>query len=173
MSNQAIQQPSRPVNSSRPGILYLVSCTKSKHSTAMEARDLYTASTRFSNSRCIVESTGKPWFILSAKHGLLSPEKHIKPYDKAMSQLSESERQQWAQDVISALDQFLDGVDRVCFLTEKDYYELLLDPLKERGIATKTPLANLDENELKQWLKDCCEEIQSGGIAWKQPSLNS
>ena len=147
--------------------IYLVGCTKGKKQDAMAAKDIYMESPRFCHSRCIVESTGERWFILSAKHGLLSPERHIQPYDKAMRDLSESEQQQWAQGVIAALDQFLDGVNRVYFLTDEDYYKRLLDPLAERGITTETPLANLNEDKLKQWLKDRCEEIQSRGIAWK------
>ena len=156
MSNQTIQQPSRPVNSSNPGILYLVSCTKSKHGTAMEARDLYTASTRFSYSRCIVESTGKPWFILSAKHGLLRPESIIEPYERAMKDLSRPQRRLWGLQVMATLDQHLDGVTRVCFLTGRDYYEFLLGSLAERGIIAETPLSNLNQGKQNQWLKARC-----------------
>ena len=158
MSNQTIQQHSRPVNSRNARTLYLVSCTKSKHGTAMEAKDLYRVSARFSHSRCIVESTGEPWFILSAKHGLLRPESFIEPYERAMKDLSRPERRSWAQRVIADLDQYLDGVTRVCFLTGKGYYEFLLGPLVKRGVEIETPLAHLNQGNQLSWLKARCLE---------------
>lgn len=51
---------------------YLISCVSRKRSAPAQARDLYT-SDWFLKAREYVESTGSPWFILSAEHGLVPP----------------------------------------------------------------------------------------------------
>ena len=126
----------------------------------MAAKDLYAASPRFRYSRCYAESRGEPRCILSAEHGLLIPECVIKPYDRAMDGLSGWQRQQWAQRVIAALDQYLGSVNRVCFLTGKAYYEYLLAPLTARGIATEPPLASLPQGKQLAWLKARCRQVR-------------
>jgi hypothetical protein len=52
--------------------VYLVSCVSKKRTTPIPARDLY-ISDWFLKARDHVESTGSPWFILSAEYGLISP----------------------------------------------------------------------------------------------------
>lgn len=147
-------------SSNRLVTLYLVSCTNKKQDTTMAAKDLYAASPRFRYSVCYAESTGTPWYILSAEHGLLNPETVVEPYDRSMKDLSRWQRQQWAERVSAALDQCLDGVDSVCFLTGKDYYEYLLTPLATRGIAYDLPLARLRQGEQVSWLKARCLQFQ-------------
>ena len=54
--------------------LYLISCVKAKLSVSelVRARDLY-ISPWFKRAHTYVESTKQPWFILSAKYGLVCP----------------------------------------------------------------------------------------------------
>ena len=56
--------------------VYLVSCVGKKRSCAAPARELY-ASDWFQKARDYVESSGSPWFILSAEHGMISPDQII------------------------------------------------------------------------------------------------
>ena len=52
--------------------LILVGCVKSKRHRAGPARDVYT-STLWQYRQAFAELHGCPWYILSAKHGLLAP----------------------------------------------------------------------------------------------------
>ena len=69
-------------SSERPLImpLVLVACVKRKLSCPA-ARDLY-RSARFRKARAYAERRGKPWFIVSAEHGLVAPEEWLAPYER-------------------------------------------------------------------------------------------
>jgi hypothetical protein len=54
----------------------LVGCVKTKLAHAAPARDLYT-STLFRGRRRYAEQTQRPWFILSARWGLLAPQEAV------------------------------------------------------------------------------------------------
>ena len=82
--------------------LILIGCVKSKHRCASLARDLY-ASTAWKYRRSYAESHYCPWYILSAKHGLLDPDTWIEPYDLALKTFSPSERRAWSQRVFDDL----------------------------------------------------------------------
>lgn len=56
----------------------LVGCVKSKLKTPAKARDLYTSS-YFAKMRDYAERVAGRWFILSAKHGLVSPDQRLTP----------------------------------------------------------------------------------------------
>jgi hypothetical protein len=60
------------------GTLYLVSCVSKKRCTPAPAREFYT-SDWFLKARDYVERDGSPWFILSAKYGLVSPSQILRP----------------------------------------------------------------------------------------------
>ncbi len=64
--------------------LYLVSCVSQKLPVSAPAKDLYT-SPLFCKARSYVERKGQPWFILSAKHGLLHPDQPVAPYDLTLN----------------------------------------------------------------------------------------
>jgi hypothetical protein len=61
----------------------LVGCVKSKQSQAAPARELY-VSPLFRGRRAWVERTCDRWFILSAKHGLVEPDRVLAPYDEIL-----------------------------------------------------------------------------------------
>src|SRR5258708_7162060 len=56
--------------------MYLVSCVATKRPFQSRARDLY-VSPWFQLAKQYAETTRSPWFILSAKHGLLDPDQMI------------------------------------------------------------------------------------------------
>jgi hypothetical protein len=88
-----------------PGTLHvgLVSCGAHKQSFPAPAELLYT-SKLFRRSRAFAVNTMDRWFILSAKHGLLSPDEIVSPYDKALSNEPASKRVAWARGVSEKLD---------------------------------------------------------------------
>lgn len=70
---------------SRPDVV-LVGCTKAKRSARSPARDLYDPSDLFRRRREYAESSGVPWAILSARLGVIEPDRHIDPYDFTIRQ---------------------------------------------------------------------------------------
>ena len=133
-------------------ILYLVSCTSGKCSTRMPAKFLYT-SDWFQKARAYVESTGRPWLILSAKYGLLSPERIIKPYNKTLNEMSKLELCLWSCKVLGDLERHLDGIDLVVILAGESYREFLESGLHDRGFGVCVPMRGLRFGEQLSWLK--------------------
>jgi hypothetical protein len=63
--------------------IILIGCGKQKQATSCEAKDLYIGKL-FKARRAYAERSGLPWFIVSALHHVIDPEKVIRPYDKTM-----------------------------------------------------------------------------------------
>ena len=64
----------------------LVGCTKSKRSARCPARDMYDPSDLFRLRRAYAEASGRPWAILSARLGVVRPEREIDPYNFTIAQ---------------------------------------------------------------------------------------
>ena len=64
--------------------LCLVSCVGKKLPHSAQANALYT-SDWFRKTRSFVDAKGWPWFILSAKYGIVAPEQVIEPYEKTLN----------------------------------------------------------------------------------------
>lgn len=85
-----------------PTNFVLISCSKSKLTERAAARDLYTG-TLFQKAVAWAERHGYEWFVISALHGLLTPDQTIAPYNYSLKQLRGSrERESWAYLAISA-----------------------------------------------------------------------
>lgn len=81
-----------------PKRVILVGCGARKLDRAAEARDLYTGPL-FKKARRYAEEQRCPWFVLSAKHGLVEPGRVLHPYDLALSDLTDEQRAVWAAGV--------------------------------------------------------------------------
>ena len=134
--------------------LYLVACVKRKTSTPMPARDLY-ASPWFRKARACVERTGRPWAILSAKHGLVWPTDTVAPYEKTLQIMSSPQRRQWADAVMDSLAPHLAGVRTITMLAGNKYRQLLMRELQRRGIEVLVPMEGLSQGRQLQWLGAC------------------
>ena len=131
--------------------LCLVSCGRRKVPNAVPAKDLY-CSPQFRKTRELVESQGWPWFILSAKHGLLDPKRKTEPYDKTLNTMAAAERKEWAETVMDALHPRLAGV-RVVVIFAGEVYRKYLEPeLRRRGIEVQVPMEGLRQGEQLAWL---------------------
>lgn len=84
----------------------LVGCVKTKLERPARASELYT-SALLRGRRQAVEASCDRWFILSALHGLLSPDQIVDPYDLAMKDLPRQERRGWAESVLQDLERAL------------------------------------------------------------------
>ena len=60
--------------------IILVGCGKTKLTTPAAAKDLYVGPL-FKARRAFAEASGCPWFVLSALHHIVPPDRILEPYD--------------------------------------------------------------------------------------------
>lgn len=80
----------------------LVGCVKGKAATPAPASELYT-SALFKGRRAYVEQTCDAWYVLSAKHGLVEPDRILEPYEQTLKCVSRQERRAWSARVVQDL----------------------------------------------------------------------
>ncbi len=83
-------------------VVGLVGCSRLKLSRPAPARDLY-ASPLFRLASRYCAATCDSWFILSARHGLVEPERVLHPYDQTLRGLGRAGRRVWASRVVRRL----------------------------------------------------------------------
>lgn len=76
--------------------LVLVGCVKTKVGHRAPAKDLYD-SPLWRKRRRFAESTGMPWAILSAEHGMVEPDTVLEPYDRYLGKEPADYRRTWAE----------------------------------------------------------------------------
>ena len=131
-----------------------VGCSKTKTCTSPSgytaARDLYT-SDLFRKRVEYVERKGMPWYILSAKSGLISPTVALRNYNETLADLSCTEIAEWHLDVANSLmteliyefkGPKLSDVT-IEFHAGSRYCEPLGSILKIFGVNIRKPVANL------------------------------
>jgi len=104
----------------------LIQCTNTKRSGTHKARDLYDESNYFCIMREWARSTDNPWYILSAKHGLVEPMQRLADYNERG--LSVDQCKEIAQTLDNA------GVTEVLITAGKDYTNPLTPELERLGI---------------------------------------
>lgn len=115
--------------------IVLISCTSKKLKYKTNAKDLYISPSFKSDLKHANSLKPDKIFILSAKHGLLKLNDQIKPYDKTLNNLSKSERQKWAKEVLIKLKKEIDiNNDKVIFLAGDSYREFLIPYIKNYEI---------------------------------------
>lgn len=130
--------------------IHLVSCVSRKREHPVEARDLY-RSDWFVKARAYVEQAGTKWFILSAEHGLVSPESVISPYERTLNTMDITARQVWASNVLKQLTPNLRAVDRVVILAGARYREFLVDAIRKKVLVVEIPLEGMRIGEQLRW----------------------
>lgn len=133
--------------------VYLVSCVSAKAAVPAAAKDLY-VSPWFQKARRFVEAQGRPWYILSAKYGLTSPDSVIAPYEQTLNTMGVNERRAWARGVAASLDGVLNAGDTAVFLAGVRYREFLASPLSGRGVMVQIPMEGLTIGRQLQWLDE-------------------
>ena len=147
------ERPETDLAENSADALFLVSCVSKKRETEAPARCLNT-SDWFQKARAYVESTGRPWFILSAKYGLVRPEKVIRPYNETLnSPCPKDKRREWADRVLDELEPHLEGVGSVVILAGERYREFLEPELRGRGVDVCVPMRGLPIGKQLAWLK--------------------
>lgn len=129
----------------------LISCVARKRAKPVRAAELYT-SPWFTKARALVEASGEPWFILSAEHGLLSPDVVVAPYERTLNTMSAGDRREWARRVQQQMDGRLPTADEVVVLAGKRYREHLLEYLEARFSKVILPMEGLTIGRQLSWL---------------------
>jgi hypothetical protein len=84
----------------------LVACSKSKVALPagqrIAASDLYTG-TLFKRASAYARAVCDEWYILSAKHGLVTPGEALALYDRSLYNLSTAERRRWADGIVTRI----------------------------------------------------------------------
>lgn len=108
----------------------LIACSKSKQDHKCKAGEMYTGSL-YTKSKELVEKSGEKWWILSAKHHLLSPDKEIEPYNEYLGDFSAEELHAWEEEVIKEMKAAGIGEnEKIHVYAGKKYYEGLQETFK-------------------------------------------
>ena len=133
------------------GTVYCVSCVSQKRTQAIAAKDLYISSL-FTKARHFVEESPAPWFILSAKYGLVHPDEVIEPYDLTLNNLGVADRRRWANQVLGQIQALKTKPKKIVMLAGARYREFLEPKLKDLGIQVDVPMEGLRIGEQLSWL---------------------
>lgn len=118
----------------------LVSCAAKKRNLAqgqtVAAKDLYVSPLFKMAWQYAVKMNPDRIYILSAKHGLVPPNKKIGTYNQTLNDASTAERKRWAAEVLSALRN--EGLnlskDQFVILAGNNYSQFLLPALKHYSL---------------------------------------
>lgn len=147
---QVVDIRDTPVTITGPVRIGLVGCVKKKRSDGpMPAKDLYD-SALFRGRRAHAEATCDRWFILSAEHGLMDPERITEDYDNTLIGKPATTKRLWANQMLLAIDALdLDYAETVFELQVGSEYRNfgLVDGLRSRGAAIEIPFEGLTQGQ--------------------------
>jgi hypothetical protein len=141
----------------------LIGCVRTKRTAAAPASELF-ASPLFEGRRRYAIASGLPWYILSAKFGLLAPDDVIGPYDVYLADQSPGYKKAWGEFVAAQLEQHERGLSGRTIEVHAGaaYVDPLRAPLATRKVMLVTPLAHLRQGEQLAWYKSymITEDVQ-------------
>ena len=129
----------------------LVQCVSQKLDGPCPAKDLYISSW-FKKAKALVEKSKVEWFILSAKHYLLSPNETIYSYDKTLNNMPVNERKLWADKVIQQMERNLPSAERVLIFAGIKYRKHLMTHLNNNFKQVLVPMEGLGIGKQLEWL---------------------
>ena len=136
--------------------LALVGCVKTKLEGRHKAKDLF-ISPLFIGRRARAETLGAPWFVLSAKFGLLAPDREVDTYDVSLNSASSTERRQWSARVLGQLRESFGSVEgkTVEVHAGANYRNFgLVQGLRSQGARVIVPLEHARQGEQLAWYND-------------------
>ena len=123
----------------------LVACGKAKFPNTSPARLLY-MSLLIREASAYCAATYDVWYILSAKHGLLSSCQRIDPNDFSLTTMGKLERREWADRVLGQFQER--GIRDACFLIDVgERYAEHLSP----ALDANRPLLGLGIGQQLAW----------------------
>jgi len=134
----------------------LIACCARKLSHSASARELYQGTLFRYSVRYVEQVLHIPWYVLSAKWGLVRPDQELAPYNETLRDASKSVRRAWAWGVAQALGkQELNTGERTWLLFAGREYRDALVPLLRGTICV--PLRGLGIGQqialLKEWTR--------------------
>lgn len=150
-AGERINQPPSSCSSSGSDIV-LISCVKAKRDHGAPAKDLY-MSDYFFKMRAYAEATGRPWFILSAEHGLARPDDWLEPYERYLPDTPRDYRRAWAQKVTAQLARTVGPLGGLAIEIHAGaaYVEALDEPLHSLGAQLIDELHGLSIGRRLSW----------------------
>lgn len=143
-----------------PVDLVLVGCVKTKLQGRHKAKDLF-ISPLFVGRRARAEALGGPWFVLSAKFGLLSPDREVETYNVSLNSASLAERRAWSARVLGQLRECFGSVagKTVEVHAGASYRKFgLVQGLRSEGAQVIVPLEHARQGEQLAWYGDPARE---------------
>jgi cytoplasmic iron level regulating protein YaaA (DUF328/UPF0246 family) len=135
----------------------LIGCSSKKRDFPCMAKEMYMGSL-FKKSILYCDKLKISYYILSAKFGLLSPEKIISPYDMSLNKEGISFRKKWSKKVNKQLQNkkineviILAGIKYHEFITIKKHTPLLYKPL---GFQLQWLDSQIKNNKIKGLIYD-------------------
>ena len=129
----------------------LLGCVATKCANRARAKDMY-CSQLWLGRRRYAESTGRPWFILSALYGLAEPDQPLDPYNLALTDLAADDRRRWGEGVVAELAARLTLGGAVFEVHAGNPYRVAIEePLRRSGGRMSVPLAGLGLGQQLAW----------------------
>lgn len=100
----------------------IIPCVAHKKEVACPAKDMYD-SQYFTACRDYAERYSSRWHIMSAKHGILEPNKVIEPYDMSLSSFTSPQLAEWAR---GAFLQFVQIYPMYNFRLNHNFYVVIV-----------------------------------------------
>jgi len=132
----------------------LVSCVSKKQKGIHKAKDLY-VSDWFKKARIYVENNNyNKWYILSAKHYLVEPEKELGYYELYLPKQSKEYKREWGLKVSGQLIIPNDKNVEIDIFAGVEYRKHLVPLLEARGFNVNVPMQGLGIGSQLKWFKD-------------------
>lgn len=132
----------------------LISCSKSKLNTEAPARDLYTGQL-FRKAVSWAERHDLQWFVVSALHGLLTPDHTVAPYNYTIKDKRRREREQWAHQLVAGeLTRYASKHSHAILILPELYRRFIEVELFQNKITYENPLAGLGIGQQLKWLAE-------------------
>lgn len=134
-----------------PGVL-LLGCVKTQLDHPAPADELF-CSPLFRLRREYAERSGRPWFVVSSRYGLVAPDEVIAPYDFALARQPIAFRRLWGLRVADELAVALGDLARRTFEIHAGaaQAEPLTAALARFDAGTVAPLRGLNQGQHLAW----------------------
>jgi len=129
----------------------LVACVSLKDTRKKRAGDIY-LSPLFKKAKEFASKNFDRWYILSAKYGLITPDKLIEPYEKTLNTMSKEDRHRWTEKVFEEIKTHTKANDEITVIAGKRYRQDLTPLLIKRGNKVQFPMEGLGIGKQLQWL---------------------
>jgi hypothetical protein len=141
-----------PIVRPDPITFVLISCSKTKLSTPAKARELYTGQL-FKKAVAWAQRHDYQWFIVSALHGLVTPDQELNPYNFTIKDRRKRDRESWAHQAIAGqLTKFASPGSHAYLILPAPYRMHIENELSLAAITYENPVVGLAIGQQMHWL---------------------